>query len=103
MKQAMTITELCNRAHNNAAEHGFWDEPRDFATMMMLIVTECAEAIEADRHNDDAMMREEIADIAIRLGDLCGGLGINLEAEIQRKMAINEARPRLHYGWRYMN
>jgi NTP pyrophosphatase (non-canonical NTP hydrolase) len=43
-----------------------------------------------------ANFKEELADVAIRLGDLCGGLGIDLETEILNKMAINESRPYKH-------
>ena len=40
----MTITELCQRAHSNAKAKGFWDKEREIATLLMLIVTELAEA-----------------------------------------------------------
>ena len=38
----------------------------------------------------------ELADIAIRLADLCGALGIDLDAEVQAKMAYNATRGRMH-------
>lgn len=96
----MTISELVTRAHDNAVRHGFWDVKTDVATKLMLIVTELAEACEADRHGDRANFEEEIADTFIRLGDLCGGLEINIERVIGEKMRYNELRPRLH-GKRY--
>lgn len=63
---------------------------------LMLIVGEVAEAQEGLRHNDKDNFREELADIAIRLADLCGGLEVDLEHEIERKMAINNSRPWKH-------
>ncbi len=39
---------------------------------------------------------DEIADVFIRLGDLCGGLGINIDAHIACKMAYNKTREHLH-------
>lgn len=62
----------------------------------MLIVSEIGEAEEALRHNDIANLREELADAVIRICDLAGGLEMDLEAEIERKMKINETRPYKH-------
>jgi NTP pyrophosphatase (non-canonical NTP hydrolase) len=66
----------------------------------MLVVTELAEAVEADRAHDDLNYREEIADAVIRLFDLCGADRIDLESEIAAKMEVNEARANRH-GKRY--
>jgi NTP pyrophosphatase (non-canonical NTP hydrolase) len=108
----MEISELVVQAHDNAVKKGFWDNYLEsqiihpvnsqyeknnaIGTMLMLIVTELGEALEGLRHNDIDNFREELADVAIRLGDMCGGLGIDLEAEILKKMEINKARPRMH-------
>lgn len=111
----MTIKELTEKAYANAKEHGFWEDYyklRDgaigdgqirsqmmnnaIATKLMLIVSELAEALEALRHGDEDNFAEELADVAIRLGDLCGGLEIDLEAEIEKKMAKNKSREYKH-------
>ena len=65
-------------------------------TKLMLIVTELGEACEADRLGDKENFNEEIADTFIRLCDLCGYLGIDIEKEIEIKMNKNRARPKLH-------
>jgi len=110
----MTITELVERAHAMARDKGWYDPPRDkrnIGEMLMLVVTEVAEAMEDYR---DGNMHEaipqtvdpgkptgfvsEIADIVIRIGDLCGYLGIDLEGAVQRKMAYNATRPHRHGG-----
>jgi len=62
----------------------------------MLIVGEVSEAQEGLRHGDIDNFKEELADVAIRLGDLAGGLNIDLEAEIKKKMEINKNRPYKH-------
>ena len=92
----MDIETLIKLSHENAKAKGFWDEPRDVGAMLMLIVTELAEAMEAHRHGDEENFAEEIADTFIRLGDLCGGLNIDRVAAIENKMIYNATRPRLH-------
>ena len=111
----MDITELCKKAHQNAKEKGFWQDYRALecfrchgkqtykralnnamGNRLMLIVSEVGEALEALRQDDQDGFKEELADVAIRLGDLCGGLGIDLEAEIIKKMEKNKDRPSLH-------
>ena len=104
----MDIKDFVKEAHENAVKHGFWDDvDRLFITseygknavignLLMLIVSEVAEAQDGLRHGDMDNFREELADVAIRLGDLCGGLGIDLEAEIIKKMEINKSRPYKH-------
>mgnify|MGYP000939940627 CR=1 FL=1 len=104
----ITIDKLVKTAHENAVKHGFWEEiDRLFITseygknavignMLMLIVSEVAEAQDGIRHGDMDNFREELADVAIRLADLCGGLGIDLENEIIKKMEKNKNRPYKH-------
>ena len=63
---------------------------------LMLIVTELGEAVEALRKNDKDNFEEELADTCIRIFDLCGSLGIDLEKAITEKMVRNEKRPYKH-------
>jgi NTP pyrophosphatase (non-canonical NTP hydrolase) len=39
---------------------------------------------------------DEIADVFIRLGDMCGGLNIDIEKHIEAKMKYNKTREKLH-------
>ncbi len=41
-------------------------------------------------------MAVELADAVIRIADLCGHLGIDLDAVIEEKMAYNADRPYKH-------
>lgn len=91
-----TLRELTAQCHAIAKEKGFWDEKRNIGEALMLTVTELAEAMEAYRHQDDENFREELADTFIRLLDLCGGLGIDIQAEIAKKSEKNKARPYKH-------
>lgn len=110
----MQINNLIKKAHKNAVEHGFWDDweyltknmilsthytelvNNALGNRLMLINGEVAEAHEALRKDDAENLREELADIAIRLFDLCGGLDIDLEYEIEKKMTKNASRPYKH-------
>jgi len=92
----MNLNEYRDECHKIAKHHGFWDVSQNIAEKLMLIVTEVAEACEADRHENKENFNEEIADTFIRLFDLCGHLDINIEKEINAKMIINMGRPRLH-------
>jgi NTP pyrophosphatase (non-canonical NTP hydrolase) len=96
----MTIEELIKTAHDNAKASGWWDEKRNTGELLMLIVSECGEALEAHRGDKRAdfdmyeaemvhdvgfetcfrsyikdTFEDELADIVIRIADLAGGLG----------------------------
>jgi len=121
----MTINELCQTSHLIAKEKGFWDFERNTGELLMLIVSELGEALEADRKNLHADLatfefsfqnsdysdegyvsnfkdyikdtfEDEIADAFIRLGDLCAGLDIDIEKHIRLKMDFNRTREKMH-------
>ena len=91
-----SLNELAQLCHSIAVEKGFWEKERNIGEALMLIVTELAEAMEAHRIKDDANFKEELADSFIRLLDLCGGLGIDIEDEISKKSTKNKNRPYKH-------
>jgi NTP pyrophosphatase (non-canonical NTP hydrolase) len=91
-----SLNEWSAYCHGIAKEKGFWEKERNVGEALMLIVTELAEAMEGYRHNDQANFKEELADTYIRLFDLCGGLGIDIEAEIAKKTEFNKSRPYKH-------
>lgn len=119
---SMTITSFVAEAHANAVKKGFWDDNRELGTTLMLIVSELGEALEADRvhYYSSSLPRQvsdcssekefithfeqytkdtfqdEIADTFIRLADLCGQSGIDIEAYIKAKMSYNALRPYKH-------
>lgn len=118
------INELCKAAHQNAISKGFFDEPRNIGEMVALIHSECSEALEADRMDKYATenakievvngwvsdedfvksyksvikgtFEEEMADISIRVFDMCGFKNIDLEEHIKAKMRYNSLRPHKH-------
>jgi NTP pyrophosphatase (non-canonical NTP hydrolase) len=95
----MTLNELIDTCHNDAAKSGWWDKPRNVGEALMLCVSELSEAMEGDRKNlmDDhlphrKMLEVELADAVIRIFDLAGGLGLDLEGAISEKLAYNRQR-----------
>ena len=104
----MEIDDLVKKAHENATKHGFWNFYDNLADeyeetkqalksqFLMLIVGEVSEAMEGLRKSDTDNFKEELADIVIRTCDLAGGLDIDLEAEIIKKMEKNKNRPYKH-------
>lgn len=57
--------------------------------------------MEADRKNDRDNFVEELADICIRVFDLCGSMNIDLEKAIKEKMEYNKSRTYKHGGKKY--
>lgn len=124
MKMSKTIEQLIQESHQVARSKGFWDKDRNIGELLMLITSELAEGLEADRKSrwlspsaspektmdivGEAVFKgafeehikdtfeDEMADVAIRLFDLCGGLGIDLATHIELKMRYNATRDRLN-------
>lgn len=110
---------MAKTIYENNKEKGFWDNERNVGETLMLVVTELAEALEAQRKKRIAMppldvpdgyiidrekfeeyykdtFQDEVADAMIRIFDMCGGMGIDLEWHVNQKVAYNKGRERLH-------
>lgn len=97
---------LVQQCHGAAKEAGWWNdlhtgEPvqRNVGELLMLIVSEVAEAMEGHRKGlmDDhlpnrPMIEVELADAVIRIADMAGALGLDLGGAIADKLAYNAAR-----------
>jgi NTP pyrophosphatase (non-canonical NTP hydrolase) len=95
------INQLCKQAFETAKSKGWHDEPRETGTLLALIHSEVSEALEADRKGDAENFVEELADVCIRIFDLCGAKEIDLEAAILKKMERNKGRSYKHGGKAY--
>lgn len=112
--------QLTETAHATAKSKGFWDNKPSFERLAALIISELGEAIEADRKGrtksiDDFIKWEqevapdkevwtrqfevsvkdqvgdELADVVIRLADMCGGLEFDVEiTELSMKNIFDE-------------
>lgn len=121
----MNINELVKQSHDNAVKKGFYDTPnKNIGELLMLVVSELGEALEAHRKNRFANLKgleagitpsgkiltfehwvkdtfeDELTDAVIRICDMCGYLNIDLEKHIELKMRYNETREYKH-GKRY--
>ncbi|MFT4415303.1 MazG nucleotide pyrophosphohydrolase domain-containing protein [Fredinandcohnia humi] len=95
------INNLCKQAYETAKSKGWHDKPVETGTLLALIHSEVSEALEADRKGDTENFAEELADVCIRIFDLCGSKGIDLENTILKKMEYNKTRPFKHGGKAY--
>jgi NTP pyrophosphatase (non-canonical NTP hydrolase) len=123
------INELAQEIHKNARKKGFFEKEKNIGEMLALIHSEVSEALEADRKDRYANLsdsqlnvllgwvqdidfskdysdkvkgcfEEEMADIVIRVFDMCAFKGIDIERHIRAKMRYNSMREKYH-GKRY--
>lgn len=95
----MNLKELVDHCHNRARNAGWYNNPREDGTLLMLIVSEIAEAMEGERTGkmDDklphrSMAEVELADAVIRICDYCGYKNYDLMGALQEKMEYNTTR-----------
>ncbi len=93
-------------SHQNAKDKGFWEPgvERNDSEMIMLVVTELAEAVEGLRHGnppDDKVpefsaAEAEFADAIIRMMDQAHARGWRVAQAIEAKMKFNKGRAHKH-------
>lgn len=107
------LNELAKKIHQIAIEHGWWENERNFGESLALVHSEVSEVLEDWRHGRsmDTIQWEvgphsgkpkpagipiEMADIIIRVLDLCAFYNIDIETAITEKIAYNRERPYRH-------
>lgn len=114
-----TIARWQEEIHDLAVEQGWWSDPdsgepvdpvRRIPEALCLVHSEVSEALEEYRRGKlDPYLGiggkpegfgVEVADAVIRILDLCGALGIDLEEAMVRKHEYNQTRAYRHGGKR---
>lgn len=97
------FNQVASMVHQTAKDKGFWDKDRNDSEMIMLMVTELGEAVEAlrkdlkdDKIPDRKGVEVELADCLIRIMDYAKGRGLDLPGAMFDKMAYNKTREKLH-------
>jgi NTP pyrophosphatase (non-canonical NTP hydrolase) len=98
--------DLQKEIHDNARSKGWWDVERNAGELLMLAVTELAEACEALRQGnppDDKIpefngMEAELADTVIRIMDFAEARELRLAEAIVAKVKFNKTREHKHGG-----
>lgn len=117
------LNDLAQVIHQRNIEKGFYEKEKNIGEMLCLLHSEISEALEADRKgkyvqyssmaaingwtNDSDFIEsykdwvkgtfeEEMADIFIRLLDLCAFKKIDIVAHVTAKMRYNQFREKYH-------
>lgn len=117
------LNDLAQVIHQRNIEKGFYEKEKNIGEMLCLLHSEISEALEADRkgkyvqyssmaaingwtndsdfiesYNDwvKGTFEEEMADIFIRLLDLCAFKKIDIVAHVTAKMRYNQFREKYH-------
>ena len=99
-----TLNTMRDAIYEDAVAKGLWDDEEDY------MPTDCVDFIrdevieledtamnwEDDVCNDNSAFCEELADVIIMSLSVAGYLGIDIDAEVRRKMEINKRRTWKH-------
>ena len=91
-----------NEIHKLAIRKGWYEERRSIPESLCLMHSEISEALEGYRNDipegEKGWIGEELADVIIRIFDMCQYLGIDVIKEVEKKYKVNTKRPYRHGG-----
>lgn len=107
----MDIETVINQSHQTAIGKGWWSTDREVPELLALVHSEVSEALESYRETGTEHLNKvwyeekngkpegftvELADIIIRIADMCGEFNLDLGKALAEKMAYNETRSYRH-------
>ena len=98
--------QVRQRVHSVAMHKGWWDKPKSFPELLVLLHSEVSEALEYYRNgeaNSDHIpefsgVEEELADVVIRIMDMAEHCGFRVAQAVLAKTKFNATRPYRHGG-----
>ena len=100
------IAQLCRRAFDTAVAKGWYDPPKSNVESLALVHSEVSEAVECLRTGEPPLYFKEdgkpegvvaeLADVVIRVADLCESNMWDLQKAIEVKMEYNKTRTVRH-------
>ena len=106
--EPLTLTDMQKNAWQHAEDKGFHKHHITVGDRLALIHSEVSEALEAYRERGLADwtsgkgkpegLASELADVIIRIGDMAGVYGIDINEEVCKKMEYNTTRSYMHGG-----
>lgn len=92
------LASLAGDAFENAYKHGFYTESTEIETALMLIITEMAEAVQADRHNRHGSIEDYESEIQMGR-DIPTAYKNSLEGTVESEFADIAIRILSLLGW----
>lgn len=101
-----SFNKIAESVFDIAKSKGWWDNDRNNGELLMLIVSEIAEAMEGMRHGNPpsdhipefSAAEEELADAIIRIMDFASARKLRIADAIIAKMEFNRGREHRHGG-----
>ena len=107
-KRVGNLGKFAKKVHENAVEHGWWDNPPEDGTMIALMHSELSEALEGLRKDNKSdkiegftAVEEELADVIIRILDYSEGKKLRLVEALIAKHEFNIKREFMHGGKKF--